>query len=273
MSRNPTGRKFNLCLRIALSLWLALATGIAFADGARLEVVTLESRALKNNPLHDPATRPVPIFLPAQATNGARLPVIYYLPGYGNSADNFIKNSNVWLKLTQAIADEITPMVLVVADGKTRWGGSQYLNSPAQGNYQDFVCDEIVSAAEAKYPAPMKGVRRIIAGHSSGGFGALRLGSSRQNLFDAVIALSPDSDFPTSHLPLVKIASVANMPLAALPPIAGGPSPVPTHGDVTYALGLSAAYAPRGGGQRDKSAGRYDPQTKWREDRRQPGLD
>jgi enterochelin esterase family protein len=273
MSRNPTGRKFNLCLRIALSLWLALATGIAFADGARLEVVTLESRALKNNPLHDPATRPVPIFLPAQATNGARLPVIYYLPGYGNSADNFIKNSNVWLKLTQAIADEITPMVLVVADGKTRWGGSQYLNSPAQGNYQDFVCDEIVSAAEAKYPAPMKGVRRIIAGHSSGGFGALRLGSSRQNLFDAVIALSPDSDFPTSHLPLVKIASVANMPLAEIKKIAAGKSPVPKNGDVTYALGLSAAYAPRGFFHRGEIAWLYDAQGKFREDVWQRWLD
>ena len=64
----------------------------------------------------------MPIFLPAQATNGARLPVVYYLPGYGNSADNFIKNSSVWEKFTQQIADEITPMILVVADGKTRWG-------------------------------------------------------------------------------------------------------------------------------------------------------
>lgn len=245
---------------------LLLAALLSSADGARLEIITLQSRALKNNPLHDPATRPVPIFLPAQATNGSRLPVVYYLPGYGNSAGNFIKNSNVWLKLTQAVADKITPVVLVVADGKTRWGGSQYLNSPAQGNYEDFVCDEIVSAVEARHPTPRNGVRRIIAGHSSGGFGALRLGGSRQGLFGAIIALSPDSDFPTSHLPLVKIASVANTPLAEIQKIVAGQAPVPPNGDVTYALGLSAAYAPRGFFHRGEVDWLYDAQGKFRED-------
>jgi enterochelin esterase family protein len=228
--------------------WLLLAfTPLILSAGeARMEVLPLQSRALKNNPLHDPAMRLVPIFLPAQATNGARLPVVYYLPGYGNSADNFINDSNAWLKFTQKIADQITPLVLVVADGKTRWGGSQFLNSPAQGNYEDWVCDDIVSAVEARHPAPASGVRRIIAGHSSGGFGALRLGASRQKLFDAVIALSPDSDFPTSHLPLVKVTAVANEPLAEIEKIGAGKAPVPDNGDLTYALGLSAAYAPRG---------------------------
>lgn len=252
---------------------LLLAALVSSAAGARLEIVTLESCALKNNPLQDPATRPVPIFLPAQATNGARLPVVYYLPGYGNSAGNFIKDSNVWLKLTQNIADEITPVVLAVADGRTRWGGSQYLNSPAQGNYEDFVCDEIVSAVELLHPAPRNGVRRIIAGHSSGGFGALRLGGSRQKLFDAVIALSPDSDFPTSHLPLVKIASVANTPLAEIQKIVAGKAPVPENGDVNYALGLSAAYAPRGFFHRGEIAWLYDAQGKFREDVWQRWLD
>src|ERR1017187_6488748 len=119
MTQSPTGRTFEIYFCVTVLLWLAFAPAGLFAADARLEVVTLRSRALKNNPLHDPDTRPVPIFLPAQATNGARLPVIYYLPGYGNSADNFIKDSNVWLMLTQKIAAEITPMVLVVADGKT----------------------------------------------------------------------------------------------------------------------------------------------------------
>ena len=273
MTQSPTGRTFEIYFCVTVLLWLAFAPAGLFAADARLEVVTLRSRALKNNPLHDPDTRPVPIFLPAQATNGARLPVIYYLPGYGNSADNFIKNSNVWLMLTQKIADEIAPMVLVVADGKTRWGGSQYLNSPAQGDYEDFVCDEIVSAVETKHPAPTNGVRRIIAGHSSGGFGALRLGSSRQKLFDAVIALSPDSDFPTSHLPLVKIAAVANTPLAKIEKIAAGQSLVPKNGDLAYALGLSAAYASRGFLHRGEIEWLYDAQGKFREDIWQRWLD
>jgi S-formylglutathione hydrolase FrmB len=254
-------------------LWLAASPAIIFAGEVRMEVITLHSRALKNNPLHDPDTRPVPVFIPAQATNGARLPVVYYLPGYGNSADKFVVGSNVWLKFTQKIADEITPVVLVVCDGKTRWGGSQYLNSAAQGDYESFLCDEIVRAVEARHPVPAGGVRRIIGGHSSGGFGALRLGGDRQKLFDAVIALSPDSDFPTSHLPLVKAASVANLPLADVKKIAAGEQPVPKNGDITYALGLSAAYAPRGFFHRGEFEWLYDAKGNFRESVWQRWLD
>jgi S-formylglutathione hydrolase FrmB len=156
-------------------------------------------------------------------------------------------------------------MALVICDGKTRWGGSQYLNSAAQGNYENFVCDEIVGAVEKQFPAPANGVRRIISGHSSGGFGALRLGSARQKLFDAVIAMSPDSDFPTSHLPLVKIKSVAALSPVAAKKIADGTRPVPKDSDITYALGLSAAYAPRGFFHRGEFDWLYDADGNFRE--------
>ena len=67
-------------LKIAV-FWLTmifmLAAASIFATEARIEVIQFDSRVLKNNPLHDPTSRPIPVFLPAQATNGARLPVIY----------------------------------------------------------------------------------------------------------------------------------------------------------------------------------------------------
>ena len=246
MQTNRTGRKFNLVGRLALLLVLAGVPAKVFSGEPRLDVIEFSSRALRNNPLHDPTVRSVAVFVPAQGTNGARLPVVYYLPGYGNSSESFIRNSNAWLKLTQKLADEITPMLFVVVDGRTRWGGSQYLNSSAQGNYADYVCKEIVSQVESHYPAAKRGVRRIIAGHSSGGFGALRLGIANQKLFDGVIALSPDSDFEVSHLPLVKLPGVTNVTLAQVQLIADGKMLVPKNDDLTYALGLSAAYAPRG---------------------------
>jgi S-formylglutathione hydrolase FrmB len=266
MNMRPNSSQSFTRLHVALWLLISSAPLILAAGEARMEVFQFESRALKNNPLHDPSSRSFPVFLPAQATNGARLPVVYYLPGYGNSADNFISDSNGWLKFTQQVADEVTPVVLVIVDGKTRWGGSQYLNSAAQGNYEDYVCDEIVSAVETRHPAAANGVRRIIAGHSSGGFGALRLGSSRQKLFDAVIAMSPDSDFPTSHLPLVKVAAVTNVPLAEIEKIAAGKLPVPEDGDLDYALGLSAAYAPRGTNHPGEFEWLYDAQGNFREE-------
>jgi S-formylglutathione hydrolase FrmB len=213
------------------------------------------------------------VFSPSQATNGQRLPIIYYLPGFGNSAAEFIKNPMSWLKCTQNIADQIAPMILVVVDGHTRWGGSQYLNSSAQGNYADYICNEITTTVERLHPVPTNGIRRIIAGHSSGGFGALRLGMMRQELFDGVIALSPDSDFPVSHLPLVKSAVITNVPLAEIERIAHGQVAPSDDGDLTYVLALSAAYAPRAFFHRGQFQWIYDAQGNFRPEVWQRWLD
>jgi len=247
-----------------LLLWVACVARTEAAAGAHMEILQFESRALKNNPLHDPVSRPIPVFLPAQATLGRRLPVVYYLPGYGSSAAKYIQNSNLWLKVVQKIADEITPVILVVADGKTRWGGSQYLNSTAQGNYEDYVCDDIIPAVEERQLVPTNGVRRIIAGHSSGGFGALRLGGSHPTLFEAVIALSPDSDFPVSHLHLAVEPAVTNVTLAEIQNIAAGKSAMPTNSSLNYLFGLSAAYAPRGFPHRGEFSWLFDAAGKFR---------
>jgi len=236
----------KICRRLLLFLLAVLLFTMARAGQPRLDVIEFESDALKGNPLHDPVVRPVAVFIPAQYTNRNRLPIIYYLPGWGGSSEDFIKNRNRWLALTQKFADEVTPMILVVVDGRTRWGGSQYLNSPAQGNYADYVCKDVVPEVESRYPAPTNSVSRIVAGHSSGGFGALRLGMANQKLFDGVIALSPDSDFPVSHLPLVRLPGVTNASLAEVQRIEKMQSPPPRNGDLAYAIGLSAAYAPRG---------------------------
>jgi len=90
-----------------------------------------------------------------------------------------------------------------------------------------------------------QGLRRIVAGHSSGGYGALRLGMSHQKLFDGVIALSPDADFPVTQIPLVEVPGVTNFNLEQIHQIASGQSPMP-NGDLGYAFGLSAAYSPTG---------------------------
>ncbi len=266
-------RKFRGLRWCVFALLLAFTPAVLTAAEARFEIVTVDSRALKNNPLHDPSVRAVAIFYPAQAADGQPLPIVYYLPGFGSSSNSFSKNSGWWLKCAQKIADEIAPMIVVVVDGHTRWGGSQYLNSAAQGNYADYICDEIVGTVEARHPAPAKGVRRIIAGHSSGGFGALRLGMERQKLFDGVIALSPDCDFPVSHLPLVKIASVTNASLAEIGRIARGEAPVPKDGDLVYAIALSAAYAPRGMLDRGQFDWLYDARGKFRSEVWQRWLD
>lgn len=231
-------------LPITLLLWLALGLLVTCpARSAQLVVLSQNSVHLAHNPLHDSSARQTAVFVPSQFTNGAALPVVYYLPGFGNSSASFIAHSNSWCEFVQSLADHTAPVIFAVVDARTHWACSQYLNSPAQGDYADFICDEIVSSVEARFPSCAR-AQRIIAGHSSGGFGALRLGLYRTNLFSGVIALSPDSDFPVSHYPLVVLPAVAQAPLAAIEQMEDGSLPAPKNGDLLYAVALSAAYAP-----------------------------
>ncbi len=233
----------------------------------RLDVIEFSSRVLKNNPLHDPVVRRIAVFVPNQITNSAPLPIVYYLPGFGNASDKFIRDAERWRAFTQKLADEGTPVLLVVVDGRNRWGGSQYLNSPAQGNYADYVCDEVVAAVESRYGLPTNQPQRIIAGHSSGGFGALRLAMMRPKLFAGVIALSPDSDFESSHLPFVKTPGVTNVTKAQINSYMAAEMkvPRPQDGDLIYALALSAAYAPVGRWHPGQFEWLYDAKGHFRE--------
>lgn len=222
------------------------------AAAPRLRVLEFDGPSLRGNPLGDPTIRRVALFAPRQ-DDGSRLPLVYYLPGWDNSSASFIRNPSSWLSLVQQVADRVTPVRIAVVDGDDRWGGSQYLNSPAQGNYADYLCRDVVAEVEASFPVPLRGIRRIIAGHSSGGFGALRLAMAGHGLFDGVVALSPDSDFPVTHLPLVRVAAVVHAPPDLIERCERGRVDS-LDGDVAYVVGLSAAYAPSG----PSAPGRFD---------------
>jgi len=87
------------------------------------------------------------------------------------------------------------------------------------------------------------------------------------------VALSPDSDFPISHLPPAKASGVAKVLLVEIEQQMKGEAPVPKDSELNYHLALSAAYAPR----RDSTTGEfdwlYDAQGRFREDVWQRWLD
>jgi len=234
---------------LLLALLPGASTGCAEAPTTRFEVLEVAGETLRGNPLNDPAARRVAVFLPRQARPGVALPIVYFLPGYGGSSAEFIAQGerSPFATLVQQFTDDGLPLVIAVPDGRTRWGGSQYLNSAAQGNYADYIAEEIVAAVEAKHPAAQGRAGRIVAGHSSGGYGALMLAMSRQKLFGAVVALSPDSDFAVTHRGVIDAPQVQRVtPAQAAAFSAPKVGPRPTDEIVELMLGLSAAYAPVG---------------------------
>ena len=236
-------------------IFLRLAALVVFSaaqiSAAQLEVLEIRSVKLKNNPLGDPTARRVAVIVPDAAKRDAPLPLVIYLPGWGGSSEDVIAQGGGWLaRAVDKMAGAGLALRIAVVDGRSRYGGSQFLNSGATGDYADYVAEEIAPAVEAKYPvAKDAAFPRIIAGHSSGGYGALMLAMSRHAQFAAVVALSPDSDFEVTHKPIVSQPSVRAVTPAEIESAlaAGGKTRLPGDGLARMVMGLCANYAPVAG--------------------------
>ena len=244
-----------------VAVLLATAGG---ARAARLEVVEIRSVKLRGNPLGDPATRRIALFRPDAAKDDVHVPLVVWLPGWGGSSEDAIaQGAGGWFgKVVDQLAGRGLPFRVAVVDGRSRYGGSQFLNSAATGDYADYVADEIVSALTKGGAGPC-----IIAGHSSGAYGALLLAMSHHEKFAAVVALSPDSDFETTHKALVEHPSVrAVTPADLAAAMASAKSArLPANGQAALIMGLCANYAPTAG-QTGRFDWLYDAAGRWRAD-------
>ncbi len=255
------------------AIFLLLLSSLLFAKtafaGTRIESVKIPGTTLKDNPLEDPVERRVAVFCPELAQGAPNPRLVYYLPGYGASSEDFFGFEG-WgfQKVVQELADGGIPVRVIVVDCRNRWGGSQYLNSPAQGNYADYVLDEVIPLIEKRYESGGLAADRIIAGHSSGGFGALRLAMMRPGYFRAVVALSPDTDLEVTHRHMVMNESVKHVSQRQLRAYAGprGSMVEPSSGLIQMILGLSAAYAPKGRDYPGQFHWPFDDQGHWRDE-------
>jgi enterochelin esterase family protein len=169
----------------------------------RVVIEEFDCEALRDNPLGDPARRPIPIYLPpGYDRSGRRYPVIYWLHGFtgtGLMGANF----NPWIPSLPELIDRVIqegapPAILVMADGWTRYGGSQYLNSSANGRYEDAV-KELVAYIDTYYRTMASRNHRGLNGKSSGGYGALALAMRNPQLFGAVASHSGDMYFEATY--------------------------------------------------------------------------
>lgn len=152
---------------------------------------------LQDNPLGDPAVRRTPVYLPPGYEAGdSRYPVVYLLVGFTGSGEKMLNVSgfdeNIQEQMDRLIAGgDVRPMILVMPDCFTRYGGSQYINSGATGPYEDYLIKEVIPYIDQKYRTG----GRAIAGKSSGGYAALVHGMRHPDLFQAVACHSGDLYF------------------------------------------------------------------------------
>ncbi|MET0754344.1 MAG: alpha/beta hydrolase-fold protein, partial [Pyrinomonadaceae bacterium] len=160
-----------------------------------------------NNPLGDKYTRDLYVYLPPDyEESNERFPVVYCLTGFTGRGKMLLNDSafspNLAERLDKLISEnKIKPVIVVMPDCFTHFGGSQYINSSATGNYEDYLTREIVPFVDENFRTIDDKNSRAVMGKSSGGYGALILAMRHARLFGLACSTSGDAYFEHCYLP------------------------------------------------------------------------
>ncbi|HEX2093793.1 MAG TPA: alpha/beta hydrolase [Longimicrobiaceae bacterium] len=154
--------------------------------------------SLEGNLLGDSPRREVLIYLPPsyQRAPRRRFPVVYLLHSYGAgprswTGENGYEGMDIRTVVDSLVAaGAIEEMIVVMPNAQNRLRGSWYANSPATGNWEDFLARDLVAYVDSTYRTIAERGARGIAGQSMGAYGALRLALRRPDVFGAAFVMS-----------------------------------------------------------------------------------
>ena len=174
-------------------------------DGS-LHIDFVDSPALRGNALGDPSTRPLAVYTPPgyDAQGSQRYPVLYCLHGYTGNVGALVSTraweTNVIQWADRLVHERRMPSVLlVIVDGFTRLGGSQYVDSIHNGDYATYTVRDAIGHVDATYRTIAGEGGRAVFGKSSGGFGAMHLVFEHPGTFCAFASHSGDAYFRYAH--------------------------------------------------------------------------
>jgi S-formylglutathione hydrolase FrmB len=173
-----------------------------------LDRLVVESDALAQNPLGDPARRPLYVYRPpgVERDHPRPLPSIYYIQGYTGQLDMLHGRTPFEPTIIERVdalfaSGDCPDAIVVFVDAWTSYGGSQFLNSSSTGRYLDYLCDEVVEFVDGRYPTVADRDRRGLTGKSSGGYGAMVVPMLRPDVFGALASHAGDALFECCYLP------------------------------------------------------------------------
>lgn len=174
----------------------------------RIDEHVITSELLRDNPLGDPNERPLLVYVPPGYGDdpGRRYPTVYVIQGYTGHVGMW-RNRTPYRQPFPETADAVfargaaPPALVVFVDAWTKYGGSQFVDSPGTGRYHSYLCDEVVPWVDAHYRTLAAGSHRAITGKSSGGFGAMITPMLRPDLFGALGTHAGDALYEYSYVP------------------------------------------------------------------------
>lgn len=182
---------------------------------SKLQNRVLNSDALHGNFVGNSFTRKLQIYTPpGYKKNGTQqYPVVYLLHGFPFSEKSFIER-DVWdewinptgiftvypdfpeeefrLWIDNLIAEgSIEPMIIVMPNAITEpYGFSFYTNSILNGDFEDFIVNDLVSYMDNNYNTMANASGRAVIGHSQGGYAAFKFGMLHPDIFGTVASHS-----------------------------------------------------------------------------------
>jgi len=180
--------------------WSAELAGTLIED-------VIGSEFLRGNPLDDPHERPIWVYLPPgyAADLARRYPSVYVIQGYTGHLTMWHNRSPFRQPFTETAdgvfaSGQAPPAIVIYVDAWTRYGGSQFVDSPGTGRHHSYLCAEVVPWVDARYRTIPDRAHRAIMGKSSGGFGSMITPMLRPDLFGALATHAGDSLYEYCYL-------------------------------------------------------------------------
>lgn len=183
---------FALCLIAANSL-SAQAPESGQTPKGTVEHIKVHGISLEGNLEGDSPDRDVFIYLPpGYATSPTqRYPVVYLLHGYGLTGERWMSFARLADAADKDIAaGTMKEMILVNPDAYTLYSGSMYSSSPTIGDWETFIAEDLVSYMDNHYRTIPDRMSRGLGGHSMGGYGTIRIGMKRPDVFSSLYIMS-----------------------------------------------------------------------------------
>ena len=199
--RLEAGMGMNRLIRVGISLAIVTvavaalrAQGTPAPRAGIVEHIKVHGKSLEGNLEGDSPDRDVTVYLPpSYATDRTRrYPVVYLLHGYGGTDSTF----NGRLAKLPEIADRLAAagslreMIVAMPNAFSLHKGSMYSNSVTSGDWEGYVAQDLVAYMDGHYRTIANRTSRGLAGHSMGGYGAIRIGMKRPDVFSSLYILS-----------------------------------------------------------------------------------
>jgi len=178
-------KKMSAFLKSSIKMILPIALfGSTLLCSAQENVksLTFYSKSLKKD-------RKVEVCLPEDyiENESVRYPVIYFL--HGTAQNSFSEGNLLYIAKKLINNKTISPVIIVKPDGSCSPSGDSYfMNSALNGNFEDYIVNDLVDFIDSAYRTIASRNKRAIMGYSAGGSDAMRIALKHPDIFCGVVS-------------------------------------------------------------------------------------